>query len=227
MQYFILRAASDTPETGPEYPQIQKMNVGYNYKADNSVYAISRLYKSFPEYVPNLDHFVLHNKAKLTDLLSVSVISGGFLISNKLKEIIDQFTIVPHKFYPAKVMHKKSMHDNYFWMHIVSDMTDCINYGNTKFFIYYNYGHKLGNIEISSKDEYNEMRTKIKQDNPEKNITIWADKIYLSDSFNRNLDLFKISTFNSDYFISKNLKDKIVEKKITGCDITVSEIFSL
>lgn len=226
MDYYIFKPATDTPETGSQYPQVQKMNSGYNYKADNSVYALSKAYENFPDFEPDLDYFVVHSQAKLTDLLSVTPVHGGFLISERLKNIFEQFNIVPHKYYPARLKHRKKFYENYFWMHIICDLTDYVDYQKSTFFIYYNYGHNIGFVDVNSKEGYFQMKEKVNLDNPGKTVTIWADKIYFANNFDKNLDLFEISTFNSNYYISSSLKEKILQEKITGCDISLASNLS-
>lgn len=223
MQYYILQPASNTPEIGPQYPQVQKMKPGYNYKAPNSVYALSKAYQDFPDFEPDLDYFIVHASAKLTDLLSAAPVYGGFLISERLKSIFDRFNIAPHKFYRAKVKYKKKFFEDYYWMHIICNLSDLVDYKKSTFYIYYNYVHNLGFIDIHSKEEYFHKKAKIENDNPDKVVTVWADKIYLSNSFDRNLDLFEIGTFNANYFISTPLKHALLEEKIAGCSIASAE----
>jgi hypothetical protein len=206
------------PFVGSEYPQVQKMSPSYNYNSENSVYALSSC-EGLPDFQPDLNYFVVHNKAKLTDLLSVSVANGGFLISEKLKNIFVEFNLPPHHFYPAQVQHKKKLH-NYYWFHVASDFTDVVNYEASDFFIYYNYAHKMGNIAITSKDDFIIKKKKIKTDNPEKTITIWAEKIVFSNLFDTTIDLFQISMFDSNTYISPGLTKAIVDSNLTGVEIT-------
>lgn len=216
--YYILKPAVDRPDTGPVFPQVQKMSPGYDYKSPNSVHALSRA-DGFPDFEPALDYFIVHSRARLSDLLSVSVIHGGFLISKKFKEVVTAFNLVSHKFYPAKVSHKKQLHE-YYWMHVISDFTDIVDYRRSSFFIYSNYAHNLGQIDITSKEELIQKRKEVKAANPGKTVTIWADRIILTNSFDRSLDLFEIGMFNSDTYISPELKDAIVSNNISGCDIS-------
>jgi hypothetical protein len=153
MLYYKFAAAVDTPETGPEYPQIQKMAPGYDYDASNSVYALSKEYLKLPEYAPNLDYFILASKAKPTDLLSAAVIYGGFLVSEKFKNLLERFQLPTHKFYPAQVKWRKEFL-NYFWMHTICDLTDYVDYSSSKFFVYQNFKTALGFVDVKSKDEY-------------------------------------------------------------------------
>ena len=218
MQYYIFKPAAGTPETGQVFPQVQKMKPGYNYKAHNSVHALSREYQKLPDYEPDLDYFIVHARANLTDLLSVTVTYGGFLISEKLKSIFEQFNLPTHKFFSAKIQHKKQFYD-YYWMHIMSNLADVVDYPRSTFFVYHDYSKNLGYVDISSKEELIQKRQKIKSDNPGKLVTIWAEKIAFGPSFDKTLDLFEVGTFNSDYYISESLKYVIVKEKITGCSM--------
>jgi hypothetical protein len=219
MPYYILKPAVDTPETGSTYPQVQKMAPGYDYEANNSVYALSREVEKLPDYEPNLDYFIVHSKARLSDILSVATIYGGFLISEKLKTVLEQFKLPTHKFYPARLQYKKQFY-NYYWMHIICNLTDYVDYPNSTFFVYHNFSKNLGYINIASKDELIQKEENLKELNPGKTVAIWAERIVLSASFNRKLDLFKISNFDSRYYISESLQQAVVEAKITGCSIT-------
>lgn len=216
--YYIFEPACNTVETGSQFPQVQKMSPGYDYKASNSVYALSRAVEKFPDFLPNLDYLIVHGKANLTDLLSTSPISGGFLISERFKQLLEKFNLAPHKFYPARVSYKKEFHD-YYWLHIICNFPDSVDYKKSTFFTYHNYNHNLGNITINSKQDFIQKKQKIKQDNPGKTITLWSQKIILNSNFNQDIDLFEIGTFDSNYYISGRIKSAIEFEKITGCEI--------
>lgn len=218
MPYYIIKPATDTTETGPVYPQVSKMAPGYNFKATNSVHALSRETEKLPDYEPNLDYFIVNGKAKLSDLLSVSVIYGGFLISEKFKTVLQQFNLPNHKFYPAKVQYKKQFYD-YYWLHIICDLTDNVDYQKSTFFVYHNFSKNIGYIDIASKDEIIQKRAKLKSDNPGKTVTIWAEKIFLNTPF-KKLDLFEIGMFDANCYISERLQQSIIKEKITGCTLT-------
>lgn len=215
--YYKLKTSVNTNETGPVYPQVQKMISGYDYNAPNSVYALSKQTNSFPDYTPNLDCFVVNAKAKLTDILSVSVVSGGFLISHRLKNILEKFNIATHRYYPAFVSHKRQIH-KYYWIHIISDNTEYVDYPNSQFFIYQNYQYNIGPIEILSKDDLILKRKKIKEDNPGKTITIWSEYITLTEQFILQ-DLFEIGIFDAGTYVSYSLKNSLELAHISGCDI--------
>lgn len=220
--YFIFKPATDTPETGPEYPQVQKMKPGYNYKAANSVHALSKYYVDFPDFQPDLDYFIVQPRAKLSDLLSVAPVTGGFLISDRLKAVLETCNLPPHRYYLASVMHKKDLYSTYHWMHIISNHADQVDYPKSTFFIATNF-FKIGDIELSSKEDYLQKLQKLKADN-ESTVTIKATEVCFNNNFDRTLDLFKIGNFNADCFISSSLRQKIIDAKITGVQITNTDL---
>lgn len=191
IEYFIFRAACNTLETGSVYPQVQKMSPEYDYDSANSVHNLSRETDNIPYFEPNLDYFIVSGKAKLTDLLSVSVMHGGFLISQKLKNLFEQHKLPLHKFYPAKVNFKKEFFQ-YYWIHIISKFDYFVDFSKSSFFVYYNFSKNLGCIDISSQEELIAKEQRLKNTNPGKTIAIWAETIVLKSSFDSSLDLFKI-----------------------------------
>ena len=222
MSYYIFKTAVNNIETGSVYPQVQEMSPGYNYKAPNSVHALSKVYQHLPDFTPDLDYFELAGGAKLSDLLSTAMVYGGFLISEKLKNLFEKFHLPTHRFYLARVKYKNQFY-NYYWMHIICDLTSAVDYKNSKFFIYYNYAHNLGYIDTISKIELKQKEKKLKIENPGKTIAIWAETISLNQSFNKTLDLFEIGQFDSNYYISKQLRENIIKKNITGVDMRSAE----
>ncbi len=138
-KFVILNFASGTKETGPEYPQIQAMRSGYDFGAPDSVYQLAKFQSTLPPFEPNLDHFVLHKKAKATDLLSNGIDSTGYLVSKLFMELLQQFKLPAHKFFPATIHHYDQILNNYFWFQIIPDNTDFVDYPKSTFFIYKNY----------------------------------------------------------------------------------------
>ncbi|MFN8247688.1 MAG: hypothetical protein U0T68_01910 [Ferruginibacter sp.] len=195
----------------------------YNYEAFNSIYHLGRKTSEFPDFIPNLDYFILNSKALLTDMLSTSLISNGFLVSENLKLLLLKHKISTHKYYNAKVCYKNK-HYEYYWMHIINDMFDVVNFNKSSFFVLQNFSQNLGGIKINSFNEYVIKKEKLKKDNPTKTVTIWAEKIVLNNKFSRDLDLFKIGSFSSQFFISEKLKENLIQENITGIKIKETNI---
>ncbi|MCR8559495.1 hypothetical protein KXD93_17690 [Mucilaginibacter sp. BJC16-A38] len=226
MSYYILEPACDTPETGPVYPQIQKLKPGYDDNKPDSIYSyLKKSINGFPDRVPDLDSFILHGHAKPTDLISNAITSGsGLFVSQKLKSILENHHLMTNRFYSAKVIYKKKVLDNYFWAHFIPDFTEYIDYPQSSFFIYKHYRLDDGNIAINSLDDYFKKRQQVQQDNPGINITIWAKRIcFKQEFFDMQLDFFKISLFDGNYYISEALKNALMENKINGCHVQMTD----
>lgn len=214
--YNILDFDCNSKETGPIYPQVQKMSSGYDNKADNSIKKLFRHWKSFPDFKPNLDSFVLEPKSKQTDILSNALSSRGIILNSKAKAIFESVKTCPIQFYEASVIHHRQLLDDYFWMHIVSDYTDFVDYTNSTFFIYQNFMKNIGYIEVLSKEDLIEKEEKLKRDNPNTTLAIWSEKIKMLSSFDMELQLFTICKFDANLYIDQSLKNILIENKITG-----------
>ncbi len=227
MQYFILKEAVATKETGPEYPQIQKWKPGYNDDKSDSIFSYweaSNRGQVFPHFEPNLDAMVLHGKAKPTDLISGGT-SVGLLISQKLKNIFKEFNFPPHRFYPAIILHKNTALGPYYLMHMISkyfeDYLDFVEYGKSNFLIEAVDGRPIESIRLHSKQEYLDVSAKL-QEQTSKEKTFYAVSAHLirfNNGFDKNLDCFR-APFGIDYYISQKLKNALVKDNITGFNIT-------
>lgn len=211
--------ASGTKETGPIYPQIQKMTPGYNFNAPNSLRQLLRHRKSFPDFLPNLDSFILSSKSKPTDFISNALSSQGIIVNSSVKEILISSKTCPLKFYPISIRYKRGILENYYWMHINSDYTDFIDYKNSLFFIYQNFMHNLGYIKIESKEDLLEKEEKLKKENPTFTLAIWSERIKFLPTFDFELDFFSIGKFDACIYISNRLATLFEEKKFSGYQI--------
>mgnify|MGYP006959899243 CR=1 FL=1 len=223
MKYYLLDYACATRETGSQFPQIQKMSDNYNYQSEDSVYSLSRFTNSFPDFNPNLDAFILHKNAKISDLLSSSPLMGsGFLISEKFKNALEKNIMPPHKYYPAKIIHKDNSY-NYYWIHILCDLTDYVDYNKSEFVIAKNYTNTKNYIQIKSKKDFLIKKEELKQ--KDLFLSIKANKIFFIENYFLAFDLFSVSLIDYDFYISQNLKNIINQEKITGVNLIESNKF--
>jgi hypothetical protein len=93
------------------------MGRGYNYDAPNSVHKLP--YDSLPDFEPNFKTVIIHGHAKLTDLLSSAAIKNtGYLLSPRLRELLEQFALPLHRFYPVPMTHRKKRVGGYCWVQL-------------------------------------------------------------------------------------------------------------
>ena len=106
MQYYS--TSSDTIS----YPQVKGFGKNIFITDPNHIYHFLEKYTmldfslSVPERGPNLDYLKINPQIKKApaDILSEQIgISKGFLISEKLKLILENFNLAPHEFYPCRI----------------------------------------------------------------------------------------------------------------------------
>lgn len=210
MKYYILKNSTEKKIIGTEYPQIQTMQGNFQRDAPDSIYNVYP--NKFPDFVPNLNYFVLERNAKITDIVSASMISYGFIVNNKVKNIFNNFKLPSHKFYPAIINHNGIFFDDYYWFYFVSDTIDFINFEKTIFFITDFFGEKE-NYCVPPISNANNLRNQLMIIANDKNLD--ADPIFMRNEI-RQFDLFKISGFDFNTYISESLLSALVECGITG-----------
>lgn len=216
MEWFIIENSKED-DIGKEYPQTEFMRPGYDLHKPNSVWNIPNA--KFPDFEPDLDYFILHKKAKLTDVISTGFISAaGFLINDKVKAIFEQFNLPDHKYYPAKVMHKNALYVNYFWLHFGEDNSNLIDFNNSQFELL-----ELGFPEEAQPLSINNVQEleKIWKSNNIK--TIKPLKIILLKT---NLDFFYFKYFWREFRINTNIYNSLISEKISGLEFVAYNIMT-
>jgi len=220
MNYYLLNHSVEGKIVGTQYPQIQKMIKGYDMKAPDAIRTLENCYEELPTFTPNLNAFQLHARAKPTDLVSSVFGPFGIIVSEKLKLILEQHNLSKHTFFKATLQHKIKSYDNYYWMHIIPDYLDYVDYPNSNFIIELPLSQNLGAVKISSKADWFEKKEKVKNDNPSKTIYISAKKIkFLPEFYKLDLDFFEVARLTSRPIISSHLADALRQNNITGIEI--------
>lgn len=204
-KYYILKPAVDTPETSSTYPAVESYD-HYDFNAPNSVHKLTL--REFPDFKPDIK-FKLKSGAKLTDMLSQAAISAhGFLVSDKLKNIFSQLSIVPHKFYPAYIEDTQGALHNYYWMHIVWENFSIINWDKSHFF-YAHYENKIS-LNFNSVSEYQNKKKELGMFTP-----IQVESLYLKFV---DFDLF-VHPLQALILLSHKGKATLQENNIKGVSI--------
>jgi hypothetical protein len=214
MKYSILIEAAGTKETGSEYPQCQEMMEGYDYNANNSIYRLNECRNKRPFFTPNLDGLKMHSKSKLTDVISCAMLGGmGLFVSNKLKIILERFNLVDHLFFQASLYYKKKQYNDYYWLHLISDYRKFVDFSKSKFVI----GQKGINpdkLNFKTYAEYNQFEREVDEFG-----LLRSKNVYLLDKFDCTIDMFMISQFNQNIYVSERLVSCLMEENVTGIEI--------
>ena len=217
--YYIFDLSIDSNIVGTDFPQAYKFIKEYN---PNGTHAIFELYKyktNFPDFIPDLSGIMLSGRAKLTDFISNAF--GAIIVSPKGKDILQRFNLCSHRFYPC-TLHSRGKSYDYFWLQLISDYSDYVDYKKTTF-VEYNFSERRGSILVESKEEMLRKREEIKKLYEGTNWTIWGDKIVMRSDFSKDLDLFIISRIDGSTYISDRLHNEIAKNNLTGCELSPAE----
>lgn len=106
-----------TDGVGQTFPQHQVMSDGYDFSASNSVRKLSQ--DAVPEFAPNFETVIIHGHARLVDLLSSSAIPNtGYLVSARLRQVFEQFTLPLHCFYSVPMLYRNKRVTSYYWFQL-------------------------------------------------------------------------------------------------------------
>lgn len=194
--YYLLSPAVGTKETGNAYPTVESYE-DYDFKSVNSVYNLES--DKFPDFTPDI-RYKLAKGAKLCDLMEKTNISAcGLLVNEKIKEVFEQFNLIPHKYYPATIEDKGTIY-KYYWVHFVwVEGINFLDFKNSKFKIK-RASRDLGEIEVYSLADLHSKQGELG--------FIKMIHNYEYTFLNPNYDLF-IHPLNKDIFVSENLKTKM------------------
>lgn len=205
MNYWNISNSIESSQIGSEYPQIQKIGGEINLNAENS---LQKVYNKLPLFLPNLDFFIVHKKSIMTDVMSCSFISKGFLVSEKFKLILESFDLPKHKFFPAVLKKNEIKYFNYYWFFFEGDLTNNFIYEKSTFFLVDSFGEKV-NINIDSPEKLLETYKNISS-----LLKIRSSNLVLKKQI--ELDIFHLNLADSRIIISDKLLNSLVKNKITG-----------
>lgn len=209
-QYYILKPAVGTKETGMTYPPLESFE-DYDFNSPKSVYKLNS--DSFPDFIPDI-RFKLAKGAKLCDVMGQGTISAcGLLINEGVKEVLEQFNLIPHKYYPATIQDKGIIH-KYYWVHCVwEDGIKHLDFSNSRFQIN-EFGDNLGDVELNSYQELLDKQTELG----------FMKMLYNYNSSMYNID-FELFThpLNKTIYVSEKLFSSLTHKSFTGIDISVAD----
>lgn len=219
MRYFIARDSLNEKIVGKDFPQAYKFIKEYNPYSLNALFSLYKYRESFPDYMPELDGIMLSGSAKLTDFVSNGFSGDLFILSDRVKQIIEQYKLCSHRFYPLG-LYKRKVKYNYYLLYIVSNYIDSVDCAKTSF-VEYNIvsGKVFGDVCIKSKEELFQKRGEIKK---EKGIsqTILGNRIVMNDLFDKTTDLFIVSRIDANLYVSERLKKAIEDNGLTGWEFS-------
>ena len=208
MKYFVLTNSID-PEVCGKYPQ-----------TDHDDYYFDRLDPTNLKEL-RLNNFLNHEKyfkrflskeAKLTDLLDRCSVSWGLVISAKFKEMLGDFNLPKHRFYPIDVIKDQCAYQ-YYWFHFYVDMFDHIDLDISTFEVFSNSDFRI----IDERPITSEAYIRGIQQSLSFEYGIRLKKVYLKPAFPK-YDLWQNNIYGLATVISEKLKLDLEKNSISGCE---------
>ncbi|MDO6852609.1 hypothetical protein Q4599_03405 [Cellulophaga lytica] len=207
MKYYSIGKSNEIDIIG-FYPQTKRTSKSGFYIGDyNSERQVNP--GEFPDFEPNFG-LDINSEAKETDVLdSASCLSFGLIISKKLKLILEEYALPPHRFYPIKVYDSI---EQYYWFHYISKIEKYIDFKSTTIEIYVNRPpFKIQEIKtFNSQEELMNFKREMSYKSSMK-----FKSICLTENFPK-YDLFEITGAQYFTLISHKLMKRLKDEKITG-----------
>lgn len=179
-----------------------------------------------PEFSLDLVGLPMHKNAKHTDLIYLSSLLNGYIVSSKFRELLEQFKLPPHYFYqvtfqqPNKKTNELNEVDGYWYFYFQKETGEqTIDFSQSKFDRSFHAKYlnlKDDELQINTYDDYLNI---FYRGHP----ALKAKKLIFNESFDKNLDFWGCRFLSVKDYISIKLLKKIEEKKITGVRITSLE----
>ena len=213
MDHYTIRNSTHPNEIGKSYPQCKGVPSGHTFEWLESTNSMTNLNsREFPTFEPELK-FELEENSILTDVISPSnIFAKGLLINNKVKDILRNFNLIDHKYFPAQVIMNGRDYD-YYWLHLVKNDYQGLIFGSSEFYLGITPNFKMNEVKIE--DENNLQ--KIVNQNIETSLRVFPSKLTLDSSFS-NLDLFFFPIVQNEIIITKALKTAFYAAEVTGLD---------
>jgi hypothetical protein len=164
----------------------------------------------------------MHKRAKLTDMLSCFRlgISNNFIISKQLRTILEDFKIQPHLFVDCNVEKPNGDILKYSVLHFKGNQfSEIVDFKKSIFRITYTISFPLkGNEPIIEINNYSDFMQKEKELDSQ-GLIIRLDKYVINEEYKDKYDVYTFFPFDSGVFISKELRDVIVDNNLTGLKI--------
>lgn len=214
MKYLLLEKSSIHKEIKC-YPQCKGVPDGFNFTMYDKPNSITNLDNDFfPDFDPEII-VQLEEKAKLTDVVShTNFPCRGLFINEKLKNILSQYILPEHKFYPG-ILKYFDNNLNYYWFHLVKKNFYGIDVASSEFRTGFSPADLDNDIyKVNTFDQFLLLQEKLGPN------LLWGSKIVLSEIYkNKCFDVLFFPHLHFDIFISEILANRLIKEKISGIEI--------
>lgn len=164
----------------------------------------------------------MHKRAKITDMISCFKLgtSENFIISERMRIILEKFKIQPHLFVDCNVEKPNGDILKYSVLHFQGNQFfEMVDFKNSTFKIADTYTWPLEGteptIEINSYSDFMQKKEELRL----RELCIRLDKYVVNKDNINKFDMYTFRPLNTGNFISKELRDAILDNKLTGIEI--------
>ncbi len=199
--------------------QDTEMGILINKKGDQGIsdYILGKI----PDYEIRLNGCILEKHAKLTDFISFAGSRKDFIISDRVRKILEEYRLPKHKFYPvtfhqtSKVDKSIQVVEGYWWFYFELEFGKNIDFEKSEFD--YEGHRRSARIDIpinkvNSLEEY-EAVFRITR------VAIRATTLVLNSNFDKNLDVWGTRFLTLSSYFSSRLVQRFKKEKVTGYDL--------
>ncbi|OWY25895.1 hypothetical protein C7N43_33150 [Sphingobacteriales bacterium UPWRP_1] len=197
-------------------PYCETMTDSYYHSINNlGVKGVEELvWPGKPDFVPLADAFILRYHAHRVDFLTAARLNylSGWLISEKMLDILLGFKLPEHGIYDAWVVHRKKRY-LYKILHLYHSYDNVVDFGKSSFYVVDYLDKTNERVYIKDEKEYHLALSKLSQHNH-----MAAHKLYFIEESLIDVDIFKMQFIGSGIFFKKNIVDALKANSITGID---------
>jgi hypothetical protein len=175
-------------------------------------------------FLPIVSNLVLFPKAKTTDLLDGGGIgfSLKFVMSAKLKNILEKYSENRFQFFECPIFHKNIEYKEYYIINPYKIDMEFIDYGKSEIFLMKNTFDKEEKLNIFTHDEFVKKKKEI--DDRGYPYSIYIDRFIISENIVENFFALENIEGGRGYFVSEKLKQEIEVARCTGIEFQPSEL---
>lgn len=223
MTYFIIKNNSEPKIVGVTDGAGQFHIRGNDFLKRNQWYSLIfdgdrgkegwKMWAEITKYAQPLHGVFMEKKAKHTDYMRTGNFMRGFIVSNKLREVLGSCHLPKHhKFLEASFVQKEKIVDGYWWF--VYDMETgehTVDFAKSKYDLRY-HKQKLGEdfaVNIKTYQDYLDVFY-------ETGSALRVSELVFNKRFDQELDIFGMQFLSMKNYVSDVLLKKMEEAKITG-----------
>lgn len=209
MIYYNIGRTNELDVIG-QYPQTKEVTSS-KYHIDNIDSAVKVNSDHFPDFKPKYGLELLP-KSIATDVIDKGSLEFGFVVSEKLKRLLSDFNLPPHKFHPIDVY---KVNTQYYWLQFLTDFESFFDVKNSEIEIFDIFKQEV--IEVVT---FNSIQEIIESN---RNLVLQIGKTmrYKSIRLKRNFpqfDLFEVKGAKNFTLITETLKKEFESQNITGLE---------